>query len=146
MNGVLIVFWYWWLFGVVLLILEMLLPGAFFLWMAVSAAIVGFAVMLVSDLSLNYQLLLFSVLSILSIVGYHVYRRKNPSVTDQPNLNQRGMQYDGRIFTLQQPIKNGIGQLTVDDTIWRVEGLDMAIGETVKVIGSRGNSLLVIKS
>jgi|GEM_PF-5817256 len=31
------VYWHWWLFAVVLFIIEVVVPGTFFLWMGVSA-------------------------------------------------------------------------------------------------------------
>ena len=34
-------FWYWWVAAVVLIILETLVPGTFFLWMGVSASVVA---------------------------------------------------------------------------------------------------------
>jgi membrane protein implicated in regulation of membrane protease activity len=88
------------------------------------------------------QLLLFSVLSVVSVVGWKKLRPVPPA-TDQPTLNRRGEAYVGRQFTLQEPIVNGIGKLRVDDTIWRVSGPDAAVGRTVRVTGVDGTTLKV---
>ena len=37
-----VVHWTWWIIAVVLIILEVSAPGTFFLWMGVSAGVVGF--------------------------------------------------------------------------------------------------------
>jgi membrane protein implicated in regulation of membrane protease activity len=53
-------------------------------------------------------------------------------------LNQRGQQYTGRIFTLDQPIVNGVGKVEVDDSSWRVKGPDLPAGTHVQVVGVDG--------
>jgi len=139
-----LVYWHWWAFGVVLLIFEMVAPASFFLWMAVSAAIVGGVLLGFSGLSFSYQLLLFAAISFVTIGAFQFYRKRHPhSRSDDSSLNQRGKQYIGRIFVLQEPIVGGVGKLSVDDTIWRIEGEDMGRGIPIEVVGSRGNALLV---
>lgn len=140
-----VLFWYWWVGGILLLILEMFAPGAVFLWMAVSAAVTGLILMALPDTSFNAQLLIFAVLSVGSIVAYQLYRKKKPSSSADSGLNQRGSYYNGRIFTLTRAIENGVGEVRVDDSIWRVEGEDTPLGSKVKVLGSKGTSLLVEK-
>ena len=36
-------------------------------------------------------------------------------------------------FTLDQPIENGVGKVTVDDSTWRVKGPDLPAGTHVRV-------------
>lgn len=127
-------FWHWWILGVALVILEMLLPSFFALWMGIAAFFTGFALMLFPQMSWEYQLILFAFLSILSIVMWRHYYVKHPLVSDEPNLNRRGAQYLGRIVTLQAPITDGIGKVKLDDSIWKVEGPDCAAGARVKLV------------
>ena len=136
-------FWYWWVLGLILLILEVFAPGAFFLWMGISAGVVGVIAWLVPSLSIEWQMLIFTVIAIVSVVGWRAYIRKNPVVTDQPALNRRGEQYVGRVFTLDNPIVNGVGKIRVDDTMWRIEGADCGAGEKVRVVGVDGVNLKV---
>ena len=144
MGGESILYWHWWAFGVVLLILEMVAPASFFLWMAVSAGVVGLVLLLFGSMSFNYQLLLFAGVAFVAIAAFHMYRKKNPHDAEGGSrLNQRETQYLGLTFTLDQPIVGGVGKLRIDDTIWRIEGVDMGAGARVKVVGSRGNALLV---
>lgn len=67
----------------------------------------------------------------------------NPVESDQPNLNRRGQQYIGRTFTLSEPIVNGLGKITVDDSTWKIHGKDCAEGTRVTVTGVDGVILKV---
>ena len=50
----LVSFWHWWILGLVLLIIEVFVSGAFFLWMAVAAGILGGALWLFPGLSWQF--------------------------------------------------------------------------------------------
>jgi membrane protein implicated in regulation of membrane protease activity len=138
MTALALVFWYWWVLAIVCLVIELLIPAFFFLWMSVSALITGIIVWLIPSLSMEIQVLIFSVLSIISIVAWRIYGKKITIATDQPLLNRRGSQYVGRTFNLHEPIVNGQGKIKVDDTIWKVYGEDCDIHSKVKVLASRG--------
>jgi membrane protein implicated in regulation of membrane protease activity len=138
MTDVALVFWHWWVLAVIFLVVELLIPAFFFLWMAVSALITGIIVWLIPAISTNSQILIFSVLSIFSIVAWWIVGKKYVIKTDQPLLNRRGSQYVGRTFNLYEAIENGEGKIKVDDTIWKVHGEDCDINSKVKVIASRG--------
>ncbi|WP_434131551.1 NfeD family protein [Methylocaldum sp. GT1BB] len=141
-----IVFWHWWAFGVFLLIVELLAPGMYFLWMAESAFVVGVIKLIVPALSWEYQLILFSVLSIVSIAVFRLFLKRHPIETDQPLLNQRAAQYIGRLFTLENPIVNGQGRIRVDDSTWKVQGEDCEPGSKVRVVAAEGVVLKVEKA
>lgn len=137
-------YWHWWILGVFLVILEILSPGVFFLWMGVAAGLVGLLVMLQPGLDWEYQILAFAGLCILTVLGYRAYFRRHPIQTDRPLLNRRGAQYVGRLFTLEQPIVNGVGKLRVDDTTWKIIGEDCPVGTRVRVSGVESTVLKVV--
>ena len=62
---------------------------------------------------------------------------------DNPFLNRRQMGYVGRSFTLNQPIVNGRGKLTIEDTMWEIEGPDLAAGTRIKVTAVKDMTLVV---
>ncbi len=136
-------FWHWWIGGLVLLILEVFLPGTFFLWMGVAAGFVGVLVWIWPAMPIEYQIIVFAVDSVVNIVAWKRYEKRRPVRTDQPALNRRGEQYVGRRFTLDDPIVNGVGHLRVDDTRWRIEGPDLPAGRKVVVTGVDGTVLRV---
>lgn len=138
-----LVFWHWFVLGIVLLIAEVLLPTGFFLiWIGAAALLVGGAAWAFPGINWETQAVLFGVLSIAS---FFVWRRFSPGnpVSDQPTLNRRGHSYVGRTFTLGTPIVNGIGKLVVDDSQWRISGPDVAAGTQVRVIAVEGTTLKV---
>jgi membrane protein implicated in regulation of membrane protease activity len=136
-----IVFWHWWIAGLMLLTLEALIPGAIFLWMGVSAFVVGVLSWVVPSMGWQPEFVLFGVLS---VVSFFIYRRyKTVPVSDKPTLNRRGQSYVGRVFTLSEAIVNGTGKLHVDDSQWRVTGPDLPAGSQVRVTGADGTILKV---
>lgn len=134
-------FWHWWIVGFALLALEAFAPGAVFLWMGISAFAVGILVWLLG-IGFEVQVVVFGVLA---LVSFFVFRRFRPRPTpsDAPSLNRRGESYVGRDFTLSEPIVNGIGRLSVDDSQWRIAGSDMPAGSQVRVILAEGATLRV---
>ncbi|HFD79248.1 MAG TPA: NfeD family protein [Gammaproteobacteria bacterium] len=135
--------WHWWILAAALIILEVFAPGAFFLWLGISAGVVGAIVYWLPDTGWEYQVLLFSVLSVISIIVWRKYFRTTPEQTDQPALNRRGEQYVGRVFTLKEPIVDGIGKIRVDDSTWKIRGEDCPVGTQVEVTGVDGTILEV---
>jgi membrane protein implicated in regulation of membrane protease activity len=133
-----IVFWHWWILAGLLLILELTAPAFFFLWLGIAAAAVGLILLVFKDIPLETQLVLFGVASIVAVLAWRKYRETRPVTTDQPNLNRRGHQYIGRVFSLDAAIVNGVGKVTVDDSTWKVKGPDLAAGTHVKVTGIDG--------
>lgn len=133
-----IVFWHWWILAGILLILELLAPTAFFLWLGISAGMMGLLLMVMGGMSLEVQLVLFAVFAVISTILWRRFRDRNPLPSDQPTLNRRGAQYIGRTFTLKEAIVNGVGKIEVDDSSWRVTGPDQPEGTRVQVIGLDG--------
>ena len=136
-------YWHWWVLAVVLVILEVLSPGVFFLWMGIAAGVVGFLVYLQPGMFWEYQILFFAVFSVVSIVLGRAFLKRRPIATDEPHLNRRGEQYVGRTFTLDEPIVNNQGKIRVDDTTWKIHGDDCEAGRKVKVSGVDGVVLVV---
>lgn len=136
-------YWSWWVLALVLLVLEAFAPGTFFMWMGISAVVVGLLLLLQPGLGWEVQILVFATLSVLSIVLWRSYFRKHPVHTDQPALNRRGEQYIGRAFTLEEAMVNGSGKIRVDDTSWKIVGEDCAAGSRVRVVGVDGVILRV---
>jgi len=138
MTDLVFVFWYWWVIALILLVVEILAPGFFFLWMAASGFVTGAVVFMIPAISMAMQVLVFSILSVVTIIVWKFYGKKHPIESDHPLLNKRGVQYIGRVFSLHEPIKNGQGKIKVDDSIWKVHGEDCDIHTKVKVVAIRG--------
>lgn len=136
-------FWHWWILAGVLLILELTTPMFLFLWLGIAAAATGFLLMVFPSIPIETQLVMFAVLSVVAVIAWRRYRETHLKKSDQPNLNRRGEQYVGRTFTLDGPIENGVGKVSVDDSTWRVRGPDMATGQKVRVVDVDGTVFVV---
>jgi len=132
--------WAWLIFGVILLGLELLLPGFFLIWFGVAAAIVGIAV-LALDISWAWQLLMFGGLAVAVLL--FAGRFSSDDGDDAGRFTDRARQLIGQQFLLHHPIENGRGVLLVGDSQWSVRGPDCPRGVTVRVVGARGTFLLV---
>ncbi len=139
-----ITYWYWLILSAGLIILELVAPAEFFLWIGIAAAVNALVVWLFPQLSWMAQLVSFSVLAILSLYLWHKLY-KNPKKHVQPIIDHRGAQYIGRTFTLKEPIVDGIGKIKVDDTVWRVMGDDCETGSKIEITGISGVNLTVAK-
>ncbi|KPJ92979.1 MAG: hypothetical protein AMJ55_08945 [Gammaproteobacteria bacterium SG8_15] len=131
-------YWHWWILGLLLIVLEVFAPGAFFLWMGISAGVVGVTLLIAPDMGWEYQFMIFAIFSIVSIALWKRYAKNTAETTDHPTLNRRGEQYVGRTFTLEEPIVNGMGKIRVDDSTWKISGDDCDAGTKVKITGIDG--------
>jgi membrane protein implicated in regulation of membrane protease activity len=138
-----LVFWHWFALAVMLGILDVTLgANFFFVWCGAAAALVGILKLLIPMMSWEYQLLIFSIGVMASLVFWRHYLR-HPRLSDKPGLNRRSAQYIGRTFALEEAIVNGRGKIRVADSLWIVTGPDMEAGTTVKVVAVDGTILKV---
>lgn len=139
-----IVFWHWWIISLGFLSFEMLVGSYFFLFIGAAAAVVGLLLLLISGMGWPVQFVLWGVFSVAFVAGWRAYRKKNPVKSVEPNLNQRGQQYVGRNFTLEESVVNGQGKIKVDDSTWKIEAAeDFEAGTKVTVIAADGTILKV---
>ncbi|MEN5209031.1 NfeD family protein [Stenotrophomonas terrae] len=133
----------WAALAVLLFAAEALVPGAFMLWMGIAAAAVFLTVWAIDGMTLLLQVVLFVVLSFVSIQVYRTWFRQRARPSDQPLLNRRAEQLVGRVVTLDQAINAGIGRAKVDDAFWVVAGPDLPQGSAVRVVAVDGMTLKV---
>ena len=139
-----IIFWYWWALAAVLLVFEMLLPGIVFLFLSIGALASGALLLIVSDLSLELQLVVFAIVSVASAVLLRpALRRLQGGRAIDANLNARGDSLVGKTIVLDTPILGGQGRVKLGDGSWIVTGPDMAAGSRVRVAAISGNELRV---
>ncbi len=136
-------YWLWFILGVCLIVLEMVAPGVVFLWLGLAALATGIVVTVAQTLSWELQFLFFAVLSAVSILAGRRFVARRVTPHDHPGLNARGSTYIGKTYVLAEPVMNGTGKLTIDDTIWIVSGTDAPAGAKVKVTGQDGTILKV---
>ena len=135
--------YFWWIVAGLLLLAEMAMPGIFMLWLAMAAALTA-----ILDLVFHFtgvqEIFCFAILALLCVLAsWRFVMNSRHSKTDSPHLNQRHHGLVGRSFVLDRAIVNGRGKIEVEDTLWDVDGPDMAVGARVKVTGVQGRRLVV---
>lgn len=136
-------YWHWIILALGMIAAEVMLPGAFFLWVGIAAGILAGTVFLFPFTSPSVQLVLFGVLSILTTIMGRKAMRPFAKEATPSFLNRRGQQLVGQTLTLDVPIVNGHAHVTVADSKWRVKGPDLPIGASVQIVGVEGNMLIV---
>lgn len=137
--------WHWLTAAVVLIVVEMMIGTYFLLWVGFAAASTAL-VQWIFGVSWQAQMIVFFILSLVSIVAWHYYSKNNPEIDPIPYLNRRGHQHIGRVFNLSQAIVNGVGKINVNDSSWKVEAQeDIGLDEKVRVIDIKGTTLKVEK-
>jgi len=134
--------WHWLIAAAVFFVLELIAPGAFMLWLGLSAMLVGIISFFVAW-PWQYQLVAFAVFALASIPLWRRFAGRVEKTGDQPFLNRRADAFVGREFTLEKPIVAGNGTVKIDDTIWRLSGTDMPAGSRVKVVRADAAMLVV---
>ncbi|QQR39058.1 NfeD family protein [Devosia rhizoryzae] len=134
--------WSWIVAGLILLALELVVPGGYLLWTGIAGILTGF-ITLVQQPPWPLQWLIFGVLSLVSILTWVRFTRNRREESDRPLLNERTQQFVGQEAVLDQPITNGFGRVALGDTVWRVSGPDLPAGQRVRIVGADGNVLRV---
>ncbi|MDB5538810.1 MAG: NfeD family protein [Devosia sp.] len=133
--------WSWVVAGLVLLALELAVPGGVLVWLGGAALVTGLAA-LRYPIFWPLQFVIFGVLALCSL-GLWLRFRGPGIVSDRPFLNRRAHRFIGQEAVLDEPIRDGFGRLALDDTVWRVQGPDLAAGAKVRIVDADGALLKV---
>ncbi len=133
----------WAVVALLLFTAEAMAPGAFMLWLGFAAAAVFAIVLLVPGVPVLAQVTAFVVLSFVSIQVYRTWFRGREPSSDQPTLNRRAQTLVGRVVPLERAIVNGQGRVQIADAYWDVTGPELPAGTAVRIVASRGMSLMV---
>ncbi|MDG6881287.1 Inner membrane protein ybbJ [Phocoenobacter uteri] len=135
----------WLIGGFILLILEVMLPGVFFMWWGFAAIIMSGLVAMIT-ISLSWQFAIFAVLaSIFSFIWWRYQQKKDRKQDEESSLNQRNHAMIGRMGRVVEILDNGSIRAKFADSTWKVEGEKLVIGDLIKVIKVEGIILIVEK-
>ncbi len=134
--------WFWLILAALLGTAEIVVPGVFLIWFAAAAAITG-VIAFILPIGMTAQAGLFALLSVVAVYVGRNWFRRNPIISDDPKLNDRGARLQGEIVTVVETIANGRGRVKVGDSVWNARGNDAAEGTQVRVAGADGSVLLV---
>ncbi len=134
--------WVWGIVGIALLILEVLAPGFFLVFLGAAAIATGLFT-LMFDLGIAPQLVLFVIYTVLAVlIGKRWYGEP-----DTPNalggLNDPAKRLVGKTATVVDPIDEHGGRVKLGDSEWSARGGPAATGDRVEIVNVEGNCLLV---
>ena len=136
--------WHWLAFGLLLLGLELLGTAGYFLWIGISAMIVG---ALLGALPLSWQMQWLSFASFSLITTWLWWRRqlKSDRKSDKARvLNQRDKQLIGKTTRLEDDIQKGKCRIRLGDTTWSaIAATDITAGTEVVVTAVDGIVLTI---
>lgn len=139
-----IAYYDWLLLALFILIVEMLTGTFYLFWLGLAALATGALQFFIPSLSWQAQLVVFSLVSVVSMIAWTKYAKKKQQAEDSEDImNQRGHQYVGQSYPLIEAIENGTGVVNIDDTRWTVRGAPKAEGEMVTIKAVDGNILEV---
>jgi len=134
--------WLWLIGGVLLLILEVIAPGFFLVFLGAAGIATGLFTVLF-DLGTSSQLALFALYAVIAVlVGRRFYANRTADSTD-PLLNDRAGRLVGRVVTVVEAVDDDGGRVRVGDGEWSARGGPAAAGERVRITGVEGNCLTV---
>ena len=134
--------WLWLIGGVLLLILEVIAPGFFLVFLGAAAMATGLFTLLFG-LGTAPQLALFALYAVIAVlVGRRFYANRTADSTD-PLLNDRAGRLIGKSVTVVATVDEHNGRVRVGDSEWSARGGPAQVGERVRITGIDGNCLKV---
>lgn len=132
----------WLILGVLLLIAEMIAPGAYLMFLGGAAILTGL-LSFALPLPIALQVLIFAASSIASVYVAKRWFDVYPILSSAPLLNARVAQMIGQTVEVIEPIEGGSGRVKVGDSVWSATGPDAEVGVRMKIVGAEGNRLSV---
>ena len=136
-----LLWWHWVVGGLILIALEIMVPGVFLLWIGLGSLATGCIVVAFGIVSWEVQCLIFVPLAFSTLFMGRKFLIKTPM--GDSTLNQRLTTYIGRRAEITQALVNGKGRIRLGDTLWIVQGPDCPVGTMVTVTGVSGSELIV---
>ncbi|WP_314493885.1 NfeD family protein [Pseudomonas sp. MLB6B] len=140
--------WIWLVFGVALILLELLLPTFFILWFGIGAVLVALTALVVPSLHLDMQVLLWVLFSsVTTLLWFKIFRRKKPDVrwTADSVIGEVGLltaavsEFQKGRVRFQKPILGSEEWICVADS-------EIAVGERVRLTAIEGNTARISRA
>lgn len=140
--------WHWFVFGILLILSELILPAFAALWFGVSAIIVGLIYWLFPDMSMTAQLIIWVILSIICTLSWFKFIK--PLSTDKTKAGLSREATIGQVGMVIQTnlehdlIKVRFPMPVLGSDEWNCRSLNkVQVGDRVRVTDILGNDLVV---
>ena len=118
-------YWFWLSLGLLLIVIEMVVPGVFFLWFGIGAFATGLIALICGGLAIKYLTAIFAILSVIAIYLGRKYFK--PGMEIKNGLNDSSSKYTGKIVKANGDFENGQGSVILGDTVWQAESADTVL-------------------
>lgn len=136
-------YWYWFIAAAGLLILEIILPGIFLVWLGLAAALVGMFLVLVPDAGPAWQLAVLAG-SICAAVAAGLKWQKKLRHQQPNHLNQGLEGFIGRNVHVSQTFQHGHGRIQLEDSSYAAtSSAKLAEGQRAVIIAVEHGKLVV---
>ncbi len=150
MDDLQLLYWHWFLLGIVLAMAEIFLASFTILWFGLGALVVGLVLLLFPALPFSIQLVLWIVLS----AGFALYwfRYFRPRMVDKTKAGisrEAVIGESGTVIRVPQEGQKGVVRFSIpilgDDEWEFICEQQVAAGDRVHIKDFSGNSLIVVK-
>ena len=146
-----ILYWHWIVFGVILMLSEIMLTSFFILWFGVAAILMGVVVFFIPGLGISWQIFIWTILSCL--LAYAWFKYLKPLSVDKTKAGLSREAIVGEIGqVIAVPAGEKRGRLRFPAPIlgndeWMIIAREpVSEGDRVRVIDVSGNALVVEKT
>lgn len=142
--------WYWLVGGVLLILLELVIPSFFVLWFGLGAVLVALLMLLAGDLSLTTQLLIWAAASVAMVILWFKVFRPDQHKTLVGTADGAVIGEVGLLVGAVEPFQRGkvrFQRPILGAEEWAcMADAAIAAGERVKVVSVEGNYVKVTKA
>lgn len=132
----------WLIIAVLFAIAELIVPGVFLIWLAAAAAMTGM-IMLVVDVPVPLQFLLFGAFAIASTWFGRRWYLKSETPSADPLLNDRSARLIGQTVTVVDPVSSNGGRVKVGDGEWPARGPTLKKGTIGRIVAVNAGVLQI---
>ncbi len=129
----------WFTFGLILVLLELFLPGTYLIWFGLAAFVMGILVNFVLLSGVEILVCFAFVSALFAGIGWYVYTKiinKSKVPEKYKYLNDMAGAHIGKVYNLSEDAVDGRAKAKIGDTFWLVEvDGNLKKGDKVKIIG-----------
>ncbi len=134
----------WFLIGLVLLLLELIIPGFFIIFFGAGAWVTAI-ICLIFDTGINVQMAVFTFSSVLLLLLLRRYLRKQFFSEDKTIVETLTDEFVGKTAVVESDIKKGFpGKVSFKGTTWpALSDVTIKKGQLAEIVGKESINLIV---
>ncbi len=145
-----LLYWYWLVFGMILIIAELFIPSFTIFWFGLGAILVAGVLLMLPGLAISWQLFVWAVAScILTFLWFKLFKPLMADRTKAGISREAILGESGQVISIPEQEKRGMVRFTTpllgtDEWPFICEQ-ELVIGDRVTVKDISGNTLIVAK-